>query len=170
MIDVHAHFVPDGYRAALVANGHAEPDGFPQIPEWSAQEHVAMMDRHGIATSLLSISSPGVHVGDLATTRELAREVNENGRRAIVDHPGRFGQSRLCRCPISTPRSPRSSTASVISTLRVSYCSRTSTVCTSVILHSNRCSGRSTRIALACSSIRRRRRVGNTHRSAGRAR
>jgi predicted TIM-barrel fold metal-dependent hydrolase len=92
MIDVHAHFVPDGYRAALVANGHAEPDGFPQIPEWSAQEHVAMMDRHGIATSLLSISSPGVHVGDLATTRELAREVNENGRRAIVDHPGRFGQ------------------------------------------------------------------------------
>jgi predicted TIM-barrel fold metal-dependent hydrolase len=92
VIDVHAHFVPDGYRAALVANGHAEPDGFPQIPEWSAEEHVAMMDRLGIATSLLSISSPGVYVGDLATTRDLARGVNENGRRAIVDHPGRFGQ------------------------------------------------------------------------------
>jgi predicted TIM-barrel fold metal-dependent hydrolase len=90
-IDVHAHHVPDGYRAALVANGHAQPDGFPQIPEWSAAEHVAAMDRLGIATSILSISSPGVHLADEAATRDLAREVNEAGRRAVVDHPGRFG-------------------------------------------------------------------------------
>ena len=49
------------------------------------------MDRLGIATSLLSISSPGIHFGDVAITRDLARAVNEEGRRAVVDHPGRFG-------------------------------------------------------------------------------
>jgi 6-methylsalicylate decarboxylase len=91
VIDVHAHYVPDGYRAALLANGHEHPDGFAQVPPWSATEHVAAMDRLGIATSLLSISSPGVHLGDAATTPDLTREVNEAGRRAVVDHPGRFG-------------------------------------------------------------------------------
>jgi predicted TIM-barrel fold metal-dependent hydrolase len=90
-IDVHAHYLPAGYRAALLDNGHAQPDGFPQVPEWSAEEHVAVMDRLGIATSLLSVSSPGVHLADAAAARDLAREVNEAGRRAVVDHPGRFG-------------------------------------------------------------------------------
>jgi predicted TIM-barrel fold metal-dependent hydrolase len=90
-IDVHAHYLPDAYRAALLAAGHDQPDGFPQIPDWSAEEHVAVMDRQGIATSLLSISSPGVFFGDPAAARELVREVNEIGRRAVVDHPGRFG-------------------------------------------------------------------------------
>ena len=90
-IDVHAHYVPASYRAALLDNGHGEPYGFPQIPSWSAAEHVAAMDRLGIATSLLSISSPGVHLADAPAARDLAREVNEAGRRAVVDHPGRFG-------------------------------------------------------------------------------
>jgi predicted TIM-barrel fold metal-dependent hydrolase len=90
-IDVHAHYVPPGYRAALVEHGHAQPDGFPQIPDWSAEEHVAAMDRLGIETSLLSISSPGVHLAGGPAARDLAREVNEAGRRAVVDHPGRFG-------------------------------------------------------------------------------
>jgi predicted TIM-barrel fold metal-dependent hydrolase len=90
-IDVHAHYLPDGYRAALLDNGHSQPDGFPQIPTWSAEEHVAAMDRLGVATSILSISSPGVHLGDEGATGERAREVNEDGRRAVVDHPGRFG-------------------------------------------------------------------------------
>jgi predicted TIM-barrel fold metal-dependent hydrolase len=90
-IDVHAHYLPDGYRAALVRAGHEQPDGMPWIPEWSAFEHVAAMDRLGIDTSLLSISSPGVCLGDGESVVDLAREVNEDGRRAVMDHPGRFG-------------------------------------------------------------------------------
>jgi 6-methylsalicylate decarboxylase len=90
-IDVHAHYLPESYRAALLDHGHGQPDGFPQIPTWTAEEHVAAMDRLGIATSLLSISSPGVHLGDEAATQERTREVNEDGRRAVIDHPGRFG-------------------------------------------------------------------------------
>ena len=90
-IDVHAHFLPEGYRSVLQRAGHDRPDGMPAIPEWSAAEHVTLMDRLGIETSLLSISSPGVALGDGTGATELAREVNEEGRRAVVDHPGRFG-------------------------------------------------------------------------------
>ena len=32
-LDVHAHFVPDAYRVAAEAAGHAQPDGFPALPE-----------------------------------------------------------------------------------------------------------------------------------------
>jgi predicted TIM-barrel fold metal-dependent hydrolase len=88
-IDVHAHHLPEPYREALARHGHDQPDGFPHVPAWSATEHVAAMDRLGIATSVLSISSPGVHLGDEGP--DLARMVNEEGRRAVVDHPGRFG-------------------------------------------------------------------------------
>jgi predicted TIM-barrel fold metal-dependent hydrolase len=90
-LDVHAHYLPEPYRALLERAGHAEPDGMPAIPEWSAAEHVALMDRLGIETSLLSVSTPGVHFLDHARTADVAREVNEAGRKAVVDHPGRFG-------------------------------------------------------------------------------
>jgi len=93
-IDVHAHYVPDGYRTALERAGHSQPDGMPAIPQWSAAEHVAVMDRLDIERSMLSISSPGV-LGDA----DLARQVNEEGRRAVVDHPGRFGL--LASLPLS---------------------------------------------------------------------
>jgi predicted TIM-barrel fold metal-dependent hydrolase len=90
-LDVHAHYLPPSYRAALERAGCSQPDGMPQIPEWSAEQHVALMDRLGIATSLLSVSTPGVHLDTDAAAIDLAREVNEAGRRAVVDHPGRFG-------------------------------------------------------------------------------
>ena len=90
-LDVHAHYLPEPYRLALERAGHAHPDGMPQIPDWSADAHLALMDRLDIATSLLSISTPGVHLADEAAARDLARAVNEAGRRAVVDHPGRFG-------------------------------------------------------------------------------
>jgi predicted TIM-barrel fold metal-dependent hydrolase len=91
-LDVHAHYLPEAYRQALERAGHTQPDGMPKIPDWSADAHVALMDRLGIATSLLSVSTPGVHLADDPTpARNLAREVNEAGRRAVVDHPGRFG-------------------------------------------------------------------------------
>ena len=54
--DVHAHYLPPPYRAALLEAGHDQPDGFPQVPAWSVQEHVDAMDRLGIATSLPSMS------------------------------------------------------------------------------------------------------------------
>lgn len=90
-VDVHAHYLPAPYRERLAAAGHDRPDGMPQIPAWDAAEHVALMDRLGIATSLLSVSTPGVHLAGATSAADVAREVNEAGRRAVVDHPGRFG-------------------------------------------------------------------------------
>lgn len=89
-IDVHAHYLPDDYRTALLRAGHENPDGMPWLPEWSAAEHVAAMDRLGISRCLLSVSSPGVFL-DGRYVVELTRQVNEDGRRAVVDHQGRFG-------------------------------------------------------------------------------
>jgi predicted TIM-barrel fold metal-dependent hydrolase len=89
-VDVHAHFLPDAYGNALGAAGFGCVDGMP-VPVWDAGSHVALMDRLGIATSLLSISSPGVHFGDNAAARTLARQVNEDGKRVAEAYPGRFG-------------------------------------------------------------------------------
>jgi hypothetical protein len=49
-IDVHSHFLPDCYREAATAAGHAQPDGIAELPVWTAAGHVAVMDRRGIAT------------------------------------------------------------------------------------------------------------------------
>jgi hypothetical protein len=63
-IDVHAHFLPDFYRDALVEAGQTDPDGFPGIPKWSEEDALKMMDQLQIEAAVLSISSPGVHFGD----------------------------------------------------------------------------------------------------------
>ncbi|MFK0159474.1 amidohydrolase family protein [Streptomyces sp. NPDC090499] len=90
-IDVHAHLLPDFYVQEATAAGHAHPDGMGGWPTWSAQAHLALMDRNGIETSMLSMSSPGVHFGDDKAARSLARRVNEYTAELTRDHPGRFG-------------------------------------------------------------------------------
>ncbi|WP_246519984.1 amidohydrolase family protein [Ancylobacter lacus] len=90
-IDVHAHFVPDFYADALRGAGHEKPDGMPAIPSWDVDGALKTMDLLGVRTALLSVSSPGVHFGDDARARQLARRVNEEGRRLVLAHPDRFG-------------------------------------------------------------------------------
>jgi hypothetical protein len=31
---VHAHFIPEEYREALIAAGQNRPDGIPALPQW----------------------------------------------------------------------------------------------------------------------------------------
>ena len=66
------------------------PDGFA-APQWSAEATPAMMDRIGIVTGMLSVSSPGVHFGNDGKARVLARSVNEFAARTMTDYRGRFG-------------------------------------------------------------------------------
>lgn len=91
LIDVHAHFLTPRYLEAALEAGHDLPDGTPQWPRWSVIDHLSLMDRHGIARSMLSVSSPGVHFGDDQAARELARHVNEFGADVTWAHPDRFG-------------------------------------------------------------------------------
>ncbi len=90
-VDVHAHFLPAFYREALAAAGVERPDGMPGVPAWSPAAALAAMDRLGVRTAMLSISSPGVHFGDDAAAVALARRVNAAGAALRRAHPGRFG-------------------------------------------------------------------------------
>ncbi|GLP67373.1 hypothetical protein TUSST3_39950 [Streptomyces sp. TUS-ST3] len=91
LIDVHAHLLPDFYVQQATAAGHAHPDGMGGWPSWSVQAHLDLMDRNGIETAMLSMSSPGVHFGDDKAARLLARRVNEYTAELTRNHPGRFG-------------------------------------------------------------------------------
>jgi predicted TIM-barrel fold metal-dependent hydrolase len=90
-VDVHAHFLPPSYQRALEAAGVDRPDGFPHVPDWSADSAVALMDDVGITSAVLSISSPGVHFLPVAARPPLARQVNEEGAQAVRDRSSRFG-------------------------------------------------------------------------------
>ncbi|UUX95478.1 amidohydrolase family protein [Aquabacterium sp. J223] len=89
-IDVHFHAVPPAFKAAALRAGRGATiaSGFP---DWSVPGALAVMDRHGIATAITSISQPGVHFGDDAAARALARRCNEEAAEAIAQHPARFG-------------------------------------------------------------------------------
>ncbi|MFF4749172.1 amidohydrolase family protein [Streptomyces sp. NPDC002514] len=88
-IDVHQHIVPPRWRDALDDRG-LDSGGWP-VPAWSTADAIAMMDRQNIATGVLSVTSPGVHLGDDAEARALARAVNEYGAEQVKDHPSRIG-------------------------------------------------------------------------------
>jgi predicted TIM-barrel fold metal-dependent hydrolase len=90
-IDVHAHYIPEVCRDALMAAGHDRPDGIPGLPEWNEELALTGMDTLGVRLAILSISSPGVHFGDAATAAALARAVNETGAKIARAKPGRFG-------------------------------------------------------------------------------
>lgn len=90
-VDVHAHFLPESYRKALDAEGMHTADGGVPIPAWSADAHLAMMAQYDIATSILSISSPGLHFVEPDRRAALARAVNEEGAALRKAHPEKFG-------------------------------------------------------------------------------
>ncbi len=94
LIDIHAHFLTEDYVAAAHAGGHAHPDGMPgwsAWSAWSAENHLTLMDQWDVAKAVLSISSPGVHFGDDAAARALARQVNRAGTAVVAARPDRFG-------------------------------------------------------------------------------
>lgn len=89
LIDLHAHYIPDFLLDALNAAGRSPAlSGFPS---WSPRGALDAMDRSGIGTSVLSVSTPGVHFGDDTAARRLARQCNDYCARLREDHPGRFG-------------------------------------------------------------------------------
>lgn len=91
LIDVHAHFLTPRYVSEAKDAGIVRPDGMPAWPSWDVGTHLTLMDRWGVGTSLLSVSSPGVHFGDDARARALARHVNTEGARVRDSRPDRFG-------------------------------------------------------------------------------
>ena len=86
-IDVHHHLSPPGWVAA------ARSSLDPLSINWTVEKSLADMDRAGIATAMLSVTTPGIVLPNLGIEagRRLARECNEYGARLVRDYPGRFG-------------------------------------------------------------------------------
>jgi predicted TIM-barrel fold metal-dependent hydrolase len=98
-IDVHSHFAPPAWVSAIEAKrGHkfiGDAEFLNAFKNWTPAKSIEQMDQAGIATSVVSITTPGIWFGDndspLGATRQLARQCNEYGARMAADFPGRFG-------------------------------------------------------------------------------
>ncbi|SMG48986.1 amidohydrolase family protein [Paraburkholderia susongensis] len=88
-IDVHHHILPDVFWRAT--NDAHNPVGGITPPPWSKESTLSFMDDAGIDVAITSISTPGVHMGDDAAARDLARRVNELSAGLIEERPERFG-------------------------------------------------------------------------------
>jgi 6-methylsalicylate decarboxylase len=86
-IDVHNHGNSPGFIAAIKAHN----TGQTALMNWTPAKALEDMDRDGVATVIMSTSEPGVHFGDGAAARALARECNEYFARLVSDRPTRFG-------------------------------------------------------------------------------
>ncbi|KAH2825275.1 hypothetical protein KXV85_011130, partial [Aspergillus fumigatus] len=88
-IDVHHHILPDVFWRAT-NDAHSPVGGITPAP-WSKESTLSYMDDAGIDIAITSISTPGVHMGDDAKARDLARRVNEISAGLIQERPDRFG-------------------------------------------------------------------------------
>jgi predicted TIM-barrel fold metal-dependent hydrolase len=86
-IDVHHHLAAPAWVEQFAAGNQLQP----VIKGWTPAKSIEDMDRGGVATSILSVTIPGVWLDDTAASRKLARACNEYAMRLVTDHPGRFG-------------------------------------------------------------------------------
>jgi predicted TIM-barrel fold metal-dependent hydrolase len=86
-IDTHHHFTIPKLYALSTAKGVSQPT----LKDWTPEKSLEEMEQGEVATSIISISDPGVWFTDNAAARALARECNEYGAQVVKDRPGRFG-------------------------------------------------------------------------------
>jgi predicted TIM-barrel fold metal-dependent hydrolase len=85
-IDFHHHFLPPRHTQRI--NAQRESGA---APTWSPEISLEVMDRNGIATAICGLVQPGIWLGNVAESRDLARYCNEYGAKMVSDFPGRFG-------------------------------------------------------------------------------
>ena len=88
-VDLHQHVIPEFYWEASNEDGNAAGGITP--PRWSLDGAIAYLDEARIDIAIPSISTPGVHFGDDAAARTLARRVNEYLADLKRQRPDRFG-------------------------------------------------------------------------------
>jgi 6-methylsalicylate decarboxylase len=94
-IDVHHHFFAPGYMEAWAeyAQKHKGEGPPPPVQQWSIARSLEEMDKNGVGTAILSLSStPGVWFeNDAAGAQRIARLCNDYAAGMMRDHKGRFG-------------------------------------------------------------------------------
>ncbi len=105
-IDTHQHFASPAYIKALQAKDGHHVAGYTTwfaLNTWknySPAHVIEDMDRDGVATGMLSCTTPGVWFGDPEETRGMAREMNEYAAKMASDYKGRFGLFALLPLPV----------------------------------------------------------------------
>lgn len=105
VIDCHHHFMAPGYVKALASKEGQYRQGFTPyfnlgvLKTYSPAKDVELMDQEGVATCMLSCTTPGIWFGDPAESAALARELNEYAAKMMSDYKGRFGLFALLPLP-----------------------------------------------------------------------
>jgi predicted TIM-barrel fold metal-dependent hydrolase len=86
-VDVHHHLSPPTYVTASNDGGF----GDALMKNWTIEKSLTDMDKAGIATSMLSVTTPGVNFTKGDAARRLCRESNDYAAKLVADYPGRFG-------------------------------------------------------------------------------
>jgi len=89
LIDVHHHVFPPDFVKNLETH-NPQASTWTSAWPWTPQKSLAEMDRHGVATAIISIPAPGSW-GEGQAARSLTRMCNEYSARLSRDNPGRFG-------------------------------------------------------------------------------
>ena len=90
VIDVHHHLMPPKYLE-VAREAILKVSAIPQVVDWTVARSLDDMDKNGVRTAVVSISTPGIMFGSAEESRRLARECNEFAAKMRSDHPGRFG-------------------------------------------------------------------------------
>ena len=105
-VDVHHHFYPDflmeAWAAAPLEGDWADYKAHfmqPPYTGWTVQGAVALLDRTGIETAVLSLPAGTIGFLDGAVQAEMARRINTFATGMHRDHPGRFGLFALLPMP-----------------------------------------------------------------------
>jgi predicted TIM-barrel fold metal-dependent hydrolase len=98
-IDVHHHVIPAVYLEAMARAKLADPIAGVAYPTWNVEEDLAVMDRQGIQTSIVSITAPGIAFTRGVEAAQVARETNAFLAELIAEHPDRYGAFALLPLP-----------------------------------------------------------------------
>ena len=86
-IDVHHHVAPPAWVEALKKAGKSSPP----VENWNIEKSLADMEKGGVATAMVSPTTPQVGFLGKEEAARVARECNEYTKKLMSDHPGRFG-------------------------------------------------------------------------------
>lgn len=89
VVDVHHHVFPPAFLKAT--ESFSAGASRARMVEWTAQQSLVEMDAAGIATAVVSVTNPGIWLGNAHVSAKLARECNDFLAQLARDHPGRFG-------------------------------------------------------------------------------
>ena len=92
-IDVHHHFLPPEYMKEeheRISFTHGSVSS-NQMMAWTPSQSLEVMDANGIATAIVSQTTPGVWFGDAEKARRAARMWSDYATEQIKTFPGRYG-------------------------------------------------------------------------------